>query len=311
MTEPVIKIRGLSKTYRTNWKFKRFTALDNLDLDVGEGEILGFLGPNGAGKTTTFKLMLGLIYPDKGSIFFSGQDSKNINTRADIGFLPENPYFYSHLTAFESLDFYGRLFNISKKQRQNRIDELLLLVGLEHARNRQLRKFSRGMLQRVGIAQALINDPGLLILDEPMSGLDPMGRKEMRDIILSCRKKGKTVIFSSHILSDVEMICDRVAIIFGGKLQEIVHVNDILDRDIRNWEITVKGFTPELAAYSEKHGFDTIQTENRVLVKIDNEEQAKLFLKEMEKNNAALVSFGPKRDSLEDIFIKKAKQERA
>lgn len=306
MPELAIKISGLRKTYRTGFWFKRFVALDNLDLDVKEGEILGFLGPNGAGKTTTFKLMLGLAFPDKGSISFWGEPSNGYKSRSNIGFLPENPYFYSHLTAAESLDFYARLFDLTDEQRKKRVNELLVSVGLEHARSRQLRKFSRGMLQRIGIAQALINDPKLLILDEPMSGLDPMGRKEMRDIILGCRNQGKTVIFSSHILSDVEMICDQVAIILNGKLQEIVRVDEILDREIEAWEITYAGLSSESSALIESKGVQTIRSGDRVFVKTDDEPKAREILKEIERHGGKLISFGPRRDSLEDIFVKKA-----
>ena len=306
MTQSAIKICGLSKTFRSNWGIRRFAALNDLNLDVKEGEILGYLGPNGAGKTTTFKLMLGLIYPDRGSVSLWGEPANSPESKSRIGFLPENPYFYSYLTAAESLDFYGRLFGLAKKQRRERVDELLVAVGLEHARNRQLRKFSRGMLQRVGIAQALINDPRLLILDEPMSGLDPMGRKEMRDIILECRDKGKTVIFSSHILSDVEMICDQVAIILNGELQEIVRVDEILDREIKVWEITYTGLPTESSAAIEDKGIEVIKSGDRVLIKVDDESQARSILEEIGKLGGKLISFGPRRDSLEDVFVRKA-----
>jgi len=306
MAEVAVKIRGLCKTFRIGWKFNRFTALNNLNLDLQEGEILGFLGPNGAGKTTTFKLILGLIYPDKGLISLWGKSPKDPESRAYIGFLPENPYFYSYLTAAESLDLYARLFDIPYGKRQKRIAELLSVVGLEHAGTRQLRKFSRGMLQRVGIAQALINDPRLLILDEPMSGLDPMGRKEMRDIILKCRDQGKTVIFSSHIISDAEMICDRVSIILNGELQEIVHVNEMLDREITEWEIICSNLSKELSEFALNKGFEMIKRDDRVLIKIKEESQARYFMAEIEKQSGQLISFGPKRDSLEDIFVRKA-----
>ena len=306
MTEQAITIRKLTKTFRTGFGFKRFKAVHNLDLDVKTGGILGFLGPNGAGKTTTFKMMLGLIYPDKGDISFFGESVNRTESRNRIGFLPENPYFYSYLTAVEALNFYGQLFNLSNPHRTQRVDELLATVGLEHARNRQLRKFSRGMLQRIGIAQALINDPKLLILDEPMSGLDPMGRKEMRDIIIGCRNQGKTVIFSSHILSDVEMICDDVAIILDGKLQEIVGIDEILDQEINAWEVTCTNLSPEALTSLEKSRHEIIQSGDRVLIKLKNEATVRRLMAEIQDQGGRVMSFGPRRDSLEDIFVKRA-----
>ncbi len=306
MIEQAITIRNLTKTFRTGFGFKRFTAVNHLDLDVKSGGILGFLGPNGAGKTTTFKMMLDLIHPDKGDISFFGKPANRAKARSQIGFLPENPYFYSYLTAEESLHFYGRLFDLSKRRRAQRVNELLTIVGLGHARNRQLRKFSRGMLQRLGIAQALINDPRLLILDEPMSGLDPMGRKEMRDIIIGCRDQGKTVIFSSHILSDVEMICDEVAIILNGELQEIVRVGIILDQEIDTWEVTCTNLSPQVTSALEKEKHEIVQSGERILIKIKDESTARGVMAAIEKQGGRVVSFGPRRDSLEDIFVKRA-----
>jgi ABC-2 type transport system ATP-binding protein len=310
MAELAVEIRGLTKTYRTGFRRKRFVALNNLDLEVEEGSILGLLGPNGAGKTTTFKLILGLIYPDHGSIFSWAKPSSSSEAKSRIGYLPENPYFYPHLTAVESLDFYGRLFNLPKQQRRRRVDELLTTVGLEHARDRQLRKFSRGMLQRIGIAQALINDPKLLILDEPMSGLDPMGRKEMRDIIIGCRKQDKTVIFSSHILSDVEVICDSAAIILEGQLQEIVQVDEFLDKETNIWELSCTNLSPELSNILTDKAIETTQTRGRLLVKMEGEDVINDLMIEIKKHGGRLISFGPRRDSLEDIFVKRATERR-
>ncbi len=285
---------------------KRFVALDNLDLEVRQGEIFGYLGPNGSGKTTTFKLLLGLMRPDSGTVsFFDTPDSPR-DFRADIGFLPENPYFYAYLTAAESLDFHGRLYGMKKAERCQRIDLLLTQVGLAQARDRQLRKFSRGMLQRIGIAQALINDPKLLILDEPMSGLDPMGRKEMRDIILTCRDQGKTVIFSSHILSDVEMMCDRAAIILQGKLQNIIGIQEIQAREIKYWEISCTGLGQHAAADITARCLSASKSGDQWLLKIKEETQAGQVIKQIEEADGRLVSFSPQRESLEDIFIRQA-----
>lgn len=306
MNEAAISTKKLCKTFRTGLLLKRFVALDNLDLEVKQGEILGYLGPNGSGKTTTFKLLLGLMRPDSGSVTFFGNNNSQQDFRGDIGFLPENPYFYAYLTAAESLNFHGRLYGMKKEERRQRIDMLLTQVGLDHARDRQLRKFSRGMLQRIGIAQALVNDPKLLILDEPMSGLDPMGRKQMRDIILTCRDQGKTVIFSSHILSDVEMMCDRAAIILQGKLQEVVSVHEILEREIKYWEITCANLPQNVAADIAGQCLSSIKSGGQWLLKIQDEPQAVQIIKHIEEAGGRLVSFGPQRESLEDVFIRQA-----
>jgi ABC-2 type transport system ATP-binding protein len=224
----VITTEGLTKEFRVGFRMKRVLALDNLNLKVEEGEIFGYIGPNGAGKTTTLKIMMGLIYPTSGNVRIFGRDIKDINIKMDIGFLPEAPYFYDYLTAREFLDFYSQLFGLAKKERERRIEELLDMVDLRLVKDTQLRKFSRGMLQRIGIAQALINDPKLVILDEPMSALDPVGRTKIRDVILHLKDEGKTVFFSSHILSDVEMICDRVGLLVNGKLKEIGKLEELL-----------------------------------------------------------------------------------
>lgn len=224
----VITTEGLTKEFRVGFRMKRVLALDNLNLKVEEGEIFGYIGPNGAGKTTTLKIMMGLIYPTSGNVQIFGRDIKDINIKMDIGFLPEAPYFYDYLTAREFLDFYSQLFGLGKKERERRIEELLDMVDLRLVKDTQLRKFSRGMLQRIGIAQALINDPKLVVLDEPMSALDPVGRTKIRDVILRLKDEGKTVFFSSHILSDVEMICDRVGLLVNGKLKEIGKLEELL-----------------------------------------------------------------------------------
>ena len=297
MHNTAISIKNIKKTYRVGFWGKPFLALKNLNLEVEKGEILGYLGPNGSGKTTTFKVLLDLIRPDSGHIEIFGLPVGRA-ARKRIGFLPENPYFYMYLTAFESLHFHGQLKGMSNPERKKRIPDLLELVGLAHASDRPLKKFSRGMLQRIGIAQALINDPDVLILDEPMSGLDPNGRKRMRDIILSCRNQGKTVIFSSHILSDVEIMCDRAAIIRQGELQDVLQVGDILDDNIQHWEITC-------SKISEKSGYNDLvvhQTNNQILLKVDTESRAKSIVLDIEKNGGRVVSFGPQRIRLEEFY---------
>jgi ABC-2 type transport system ATP-binding protein len=224
----VIMTGQLTKVYDLGLGQAPFKALEGLDLTVQEGEIFGFLGPNGAGKTTTIKILMGLIHPTSGMATLLGCPINNIQTRSKIGFLPESSHFYEYLTASEILTFYGRLFDIPKETIKERTLALLKQVGLESAAHLQLRKFSKGMLQRIGIAQALINDPELIILDEPMSGLDPIGRKEMRELILNLKTQGKTVFFSSHITHDIEMICDRVGILVGGRLLRIGGLSELL-----------------------------------------------------------------------------------
>jgi ABC-2 type transport system ATP-binding protein len=298
MSEAAISINNISKSYRTGFWGKPFTALDDLSLTVQQGEILGYLGPNGAGKTTTFKVLLGLMTPNSGSLHIFGRPADQ-KSREQIGFLPENPYFYMYLTAEESLHFHGQLKGMDKDLRRKRIPELLKIVGLEHAASRPLKKFSRGMLQRIGIAQALINNPDILILDEPMSGLDPNGRKQMRNIILGCRNQGKTVIFSSHILSDVEIMCDRAAIVRQGKLQGIAQVGEMLDSKVAHWEITCTSL-PESGDYS-RHIVH--QTKNQILLKIDEEAEAKKMMFDIENKGGRILSFGPQRTNLEDFFF--------
>src|SRR6476659_8847090 len=213
-----IVVDKLTKTYRPTWPWQSpATVLSDVSFSVGFGEIFGFLGPNGAGKTTTMKIILGLVQATTGSVELLGAPWTNVQVHKRIGYLPESPYFYDYLTAEEFLCFYGKLAGLDRETIQKRIPQLLERVSLAEARHRQLRKFSKGMLQRIGLAQALIHDPELVILDEPMSGLDPIGRKEVRDLILGLRDQGKTVFFSSHIISDVEMICDRVGILARGR----------------------------------------------------------------------------------------------
>ncbi|MBF0468822.1 MAG: ABC transporter ATP-binding protein [Desulfamplus sp.] len=314
-----IKIKNLRKSFGTGWG-KRVAVLKDLSLEIKENEIFGYLGANGAGKTTTFKLILGLIHPDQGEVSFWGRPASDFKSRSLLGYLPENPYFYSYLTAGESLDFYASLFDIDAKTKKERIDELLGLVGLEHARDLQLRKFSRGMLQRVGIAQALINDPKLLILDEPMSGLDPMGRKNMRDIILKCREQGKTIIFSTHIISDVETVCDRASILVKGELKQIIDIEDILESEDNIWEIICQAKHFEIPQMLEKektevsdkdafiHDIDKTVSGNRILLTTSSKNTAYLLMDEVQKQNLNLISFGPRRKNLEEIYIKSTGQ---
>jgi ABC-2 type transport system ATP-binding protein len=238
MTTPAIEISGLTKDYPSGfWRKRMRRSLDNLSLQVDEGEIFGFLGPNGAGKTTTLKLLMGLIFPTSGTARIRGRSIDDVGMHRDIGYLPEQPYFYDYLTARELLNYYARFFGYTAVERRQRVDRFLERVGLSAVGAVQLRKFSKGMLQRAGIAQAILHDPQVIFLDEPMSGLDPVGRREVRDIILELKKQGRTVFFSTHILSDAEMLCDRVAVLVGGKLQGIGSPDELVSIQVNAMEI--------------------------------------------------------------------------
>ena len=227
-SESVIEIRNLTKIYRDFWGRKKVRALNQLSLDVKQGEVFGLLGPNGSGKTTTLKLLLGLLFPTEGEVKVLGQPATNVSKNERIGYLPEETYLYRFLNAEETLDFYGRLFNIPAQVRKDRAKELIEMVGLKHARRRQLREYSKGMTRRIGLAQALINDPDLILLDEPTSGLDPLGSRDMKDLIDKLKEKGKTVVMCSHLLADVQDVCDRIAILDGGELKVFGRVQDLL-----------------------------------------------------------------------------------
>jgi ABC-2 type transport system ATP-binding protein len=227
MTETVIDVQGLVKDHFSNFLRKQFRALDGLNLRVENGEAYGLLGQNGAGKTTTQKLLLGLLKPTSGTIKVLGESPGNKKALERIGYLPENPYFYAYLSANEFLDFFGQLFDLGSKERKEKIKELLALVSLTEAGNRPIRKFSKGMMQRLGVAQALINDPELVFFDEPNSGLDPIGRRDIRKIMLMLKEQGKTIFFNSHMLSDVREICDRVGVLHRGKMVGEARVDEI------------------------------------------------------------------------------------
>src|ERR1700704_3218954 len=238
MPTAAIEIENLSKDYPFGFlHLKKKTSLEGLTMSVENGEVFGFLGPNGAGKSTTIKLLVGLIFPTAGTARILGKSISDISMHADIGYLPEQPYFYDYLTAAELLDYFAQFHNLKATDRKERVARMLKKVGLETARKIQLRKYSKGMLQRVGLAQAILHDPRVVILDEPMSGLDPVGRREVRDIILELKQAGKTVLFSTHILSDAEMLCDRVGVIVGGKLRGVGAPGTLVDMKTQGMEI--------------------------------------------------------------------------
>ena len=305
--EVVIDIVDLTKDYEVGFiKKKKVRALDQLNLEVKRGEIFGFLGPNGAGKTTTLKLLMRLIYPTQGSARILGHTVDDVSTRSRIGYLPENPYFYDYLSGRELLEYTAALFGIPAEQARSRGKELLGVVGLDSDRaNRQLRKYSKGMLQRIGIAQALVNDPEIVFMDEPMSGLDPIGRREVRDLLLSLRAQGKTVFFSSHILSDVEAMCDRAAILRRGKLVRCGTVHELTDIKDPAVEVVAVGIDPSaLGRFSEMVSSlqSATATPNGVHLVVGDESEIDDTLALIRECGGKLVSINPRRASLEDIF---------
>lgn len=261
----VVETQNLSKIYRDFWGRQKVRALKALDLEVRKGEIFGLLGPNGSGKSTTIKLLLGLLFPTSGRALVFGQDASETTKNERIGYLPEESYLYKFLTAEETMDFYGRLFNMPADVRRQRSDELIRKVGLHWARRRQLKEYSKGMVRRIGLAQALINDPDLVLLDEPTSGLDPLGTREMKDMILELKAQNKTVIMCSHLLADVQDVCDRIAILYQGDLKELGAVNDLLQVSD---ETSVRAKMLPEAAYKEiseviaRHGGEVLSIEN-------------------------------------------------
>ena len=229
-SEVVVSVRGLTKVFKDFWGRPKARAVDNVDFEVRRGEVFGLLGPNGSGKSTTVKLLLGLLHPTRGHIEVFGRSPRNVATKSRIGYLPEESYLYRYLDSRETLDFFGKLFSLKSKERDNRIEQLLDMVGLAQTRTRAVGEFSKGMQRRIGLAQALINDPDLVILDEPTSGLDPIGCREVKDLIIALAGRGKTVILSSHLLSDVEDVCDRVAILYGGRVQAMGTLKELLTK---------------------------------------------------------------------------------
>lgn len=302
----IIRIENLRKEFNSGFLLKRSVAVEALTLSVEEGEIFGFLGPNGAGKTTTIKMLMGLIYPTSGKAFLMERPINDVSIRKEIGYLPEQPYFYDYLTAEEFLNFYGGLFEISRTLLVSRIRELLHLVGLTGKEKTQLRKFSKGMLQRIGIAQAIINDPKLIILDEPMSGLDPIGRKEVRDIILHLKGEGKTIFFSSHILPDVEMICDRIGIIGRGNLLNIGRVEELISgMGIKSLELTVEGVNGLLLQELKKTAKNIVQNGRKSLLSFEREEEAREAVEKVVTSGGMIDSLTHQKMSLEEYFVRK------
>jgi ABC-2 type transport system ATP-binding protein len=300
-----IEIQNLTKDYEVGfWRKRKVRALDGLSLNVEPGQIFGFLGANGAGKTTTLKLLMGLIYPTGGTARILGRDIGDISMHARIGYLPENPYFYDYLTAREFLNYCAQLFGLDSAARNRRTEEILTSVNLEKKSwDRQLRKFSKGMLQRVGLAQALVNDPEIVFLDEPMSGLDPVGRREVRDLIASLRTQGKTVFMCSHILSDIEVLCDNVAILKGGRLAHAGSLDELRARESALIEVIVTG--ADAATMNQQLGSSAkvTTTASGLRIEVADEKEVDQVVAALRKANGKLVSVQPVRQSLEELFL--------
>ena len=285
-------------------KGRRVAALQDLNLTVNEGEIFGLLGPNGAGKTTAIKIFMGLIFPTEGNARIMGKPLGDRKVKAQIGFLPENPYFYDYLKGWEFLDYYGQLYGMNRRSRRAKTEEILELVGLTQAANLPLKGYSKGMLQRIGLAQALLNDPQIVFLDEPQSGLDPFGRKEMRDIILKLKEEGKTVFFSSHILSDAEMICDRVGILYKGKLINVGYLRDLLSAKIKEYEIVASNLQEEMLKDLEAKCERVVVRKQDVMLCVRQKADAEQIVRTILASPAQLVSYIPRQETLEEYFIR-------
>jgi ABC-2 type transport system ATP-binding protein len=309
MSTPAIEILGLTKDYHAGfWRKRTRRSLDNLTLQVEDGEVLGFLGPNGAGKTTTLKLLMGLIFPTAGTARIRGRSIGDIRMHREIGYLPEQPYFYDYLTARELLDYYARFFAYGAAERRKRVERFLEMAGLAAAADVQLRKFSKGMLQRAGIAQAILHDPEVVFLDEPMSGLDPVGRREVRDIILQLKQQGRTVFFSTHILSDAEMLCDRVAVLAGGKLQGVGAPGNIVSMAVHGMEILFEGRQGrELPRALAEHA---VHLGGRYRIEVP-EGEIYTTLDQLRSCEARILSVTPVRPTLEDYFLRLVGREKS
>jgi ABC-2 type transport system ATP-binding protein len=305
----IIQTQELRKTYRPPFSRVGKTALDGLSIDVKRGEIFGLVGPNGSGKTTTLKLLLGLIKPTSGSISIFGRGPRDVAVKQRIGFLPDGPYFYDHLNSYEVLDFYGKLFGYDKAQRDARKEELLDMVGLNPAdRHRVIRTYSKGMMQRVGLAQSLINDPELLFLDEPTTGLDPIGARQMKDAILAVRDRGKTVLLCSHLLADVQAICDRVAILSEGKLVKFGTVPELIGPS-QSFEVFATDFAEGTLDKAKARNLTWAGENGHIRFSADSSEQLDQVLSFIRESNARTLDVKGHSETLEDVFVRSVKSD--
>lgn len=299
----VVRIEGLTKVYKRGFWGKRVPALEDLSLEVKPGEIFGFLGPNGAGKTTTLKTLLGIIYPTRGRAWILDQEIGAAPIKQKVGYMPENPYFYRFLTGEEFLRFYAGLGDYRIPNRNARIAELLKLVGLEHARKVRIGEYSKGMTQRIGLAQALLHEPEIIFMDEPLSGLDPIGRLDMREIVLKLRNQGKTIFFCSHILSDVESICERVAILHKGRLRKMGAIAELLEARVKAVDVKLRGGKESwLESWKSKASRCMIRGDLLEL-SFSGEQEANALLESLPGSGAQLVAFQPQRETLEEYFM--------
>jgi ABC-2 type transport system ATP-binding protein len=305
-----IRTEALTKQYSVGfWRPRPYLALDRLNLEVARGEVFGFLGPNGAGKTTTLKLLMQLIFPTSGAAEILGRPVGDVGIRRRLGYLPENPTFYDNVSAEELLAYFASLFGYRGVERAARVARLLDEVGVGAERRLQLRKYSKGMIQRVGLAQALLNDPDVVFLDEPMSGLDPLGRRQVRDIILRLRDRGATVFFSSHILSDAEAICSRVAIVVGGRLSAAGSLAEMVPFQIRGWELTVTGLSDAAAGSLSDLGVTaTLISADRHHIRLPASASPDQVVARVASSGGQVVSLNPVRDTLEDFFVAQVKR---
>jgi ABC-2 type transport system ATP-binding protein len=303
--EHIIEIENLTKDYEVGfWKKKKVRALDSLTLNVERGQIFGFLGGNGAGKTTTIKILMSLIFPSEGTAKILGSPISDVKMHDKIGYCPENPYFYDYLSARELMMYFGELFGMEKAESKRKTEELLTKVGLDEKDwSKQLRKFSKGMLQRVGLAQSLINSPEIVFMDEPMSGLDPIGRREIRELIAELRENGTTVFMSTHILSDIEALCDRVAIMRKGKLAATGKLDELLATESQQFEINVKGISSEIIA-AKFPNLDFNIKPNGANIYVEDENEVEKILAAVRESGGKLVSVQPVKQSLEELFVK-------
>jgi ABC-2 type transport system ATP-binding protein len=307
MADAAIRTRDLCKDYHVGfWRPRPYRALDRLSIEVAAGDVFGFLGPNGAGKTTTLKLLMQLVFPTSGEAEILGRPAGDVGVRRRIGYLPENPYFYDHLTAEELLDYYGRLFGMTAAERRTRVPATLDRLGIGAERRLALRKFSKGMLQRVGLAQAVLNDPEVLFLDEPMSGLDPLGRRDVRALMLELRDQGRTIFFSSHILSDAEALCSQVAIVAKGRLAAAGRLTDLQEFKIQGWEVVMAG-VPAAALERVRARASRVLTVagDRYVIDLPPDGRPEELVRELTGAGASLVSVNPLRETLEDVFVRR------
>ncbi len=304
---PLLSVTGLSKVYRDPMTLQPFTAVDGVSFTLGRGEIFGLLGPNGAGKTTTIKMILGMARPTAGVILLDGRDPRDPEARDRLGYLPESPCFYDHLTATEYLDLVGSLFGIDSTTRRRRSAALLERMGLAAHAKKPLRKFSKGMTQRLGLAQALINEPTFLVLDEPMSGLDPIGRAETKQLLREERARGATVLMSSHVLAETETICDRVGIMKGGRLLETGPVQDLLQGGVRDWEIAVESIPSRLADDFRAAGHRVEPVGSRWIIGVREGAALQEALARLTADSVFVHSVEPRRETLEDHFVRALK----